>query len=201
MLQPQGVQPVGGPSRVFVVEDEALIALDLLDRLRGLGYEPCGHAAGSADARRLIPTARPDVVLMDVNLGVGPDGVDTSELLRLECDAPVVFLTAYSDSELLDRAARATAAGYVLKPFEDRDLRVAIDLAIARQKAGRREVPADLDIITTCMGCRKVRVRRDRWGDIEALLAARLGIRFSHGYCPACYEVAIAALEQPGPGE
>lgn len=186
-------------SRVFVVEDEALIALDLQDRLSDLGYEPCGLAAHSEEARRLIPLANADLVLMDVRLGDGADGIETCRLLRRDCDTPVVFLTAYSDRELLSRAGQVQAAGYVLKPFSDMDLRVAIDLALARRMAAANDAPDALGIITTCMGCRHVRVSPERWTELDEFLAIKVGSRFSHGYCPRCLESALAKLKHSTP--
>lgn len=198
MNNPSSSALTSGRSRVFVVEDEALIALDLIDRLRDLGYDPCGHAARSEDARRLIPLANADLVLMDVNLGAEPDGIETCRLLGLNRDTPVVFLTAYSDTELLLRAARVQAAGYVLKPFENRDLRVAIDLALARRGAAN-DAPAGLGIVTTCVGCRQVRVNPGRWTGLDEFLAITVGTRFSHGYCPACLESVLDQLNRSGP--
>lgn len=197
MIGPTPTTSTVGRARVFVVEDESLIALDLMDRLGDLGYEPCGHAACSEDARRQIPRADADLVLMDIRLGDGPDGIETCRLLGLECDTPVVFLTAYSDAELLSRAGRVRAAGYILKPCEDRDLRVAIDLALARRKASLKDAVAPLGIITTCMHCRRVRVSPDRWTGLEEFLTMKTGVRFSHGYCPNCFDWARAELEGP----
>ncbi|MGE3176511.1 MAG: response regulator [Vicinamibacterales bacterium] len=197
MTQLPAITPHPPRPRIFVVEDEAVIALDLLDRLRDLGYEPCGHAARGEEARRAIPRAQADVVLMDVHLGDGPDGIETARLLDLDRPTSIIFLSAYSDPALLSRAALVEPDGYILKPFEDRDLRVAIDLALARRRAASAAFPAGLDVISMCMTCRQVRLRLDEWMDLDEYLARRVGTRFSHGYCPTCQEKALDAVNRP----
>jgi len=91
-------------ARVFVVEDEALIAMELVDRLQELGYVVCGRALRGDQALERIPAAEPDLILMDINLGPGPSGIEVAERLRASSDVPVLFLTAYSDPS--SRSAR-----------------------------------------------------------------------------------------------
>jgi len=201
MTQLPAITPGPPRPRIFVVEDEAVIALDLLDRLRDLGYEPCGHAARGEEARRAIPHAQADVVLMDIHLGDGLDGIETARLLELDRPTPIIFLTAYSDPGLLARAALVGPDGYVLKPFEDRDLRVAIDLALARRRAASAASPAGLDVIAMCMTCSQVRLRADEWMDLDEYLARRVGTRFSHGYCPTCQKQALDGVKRQGRDE
>jgi AmiR/NasT family two-component response regulator len=124
--------------RIFVVEDEALIAMELKDRLEGLGYEVCGSAAHAERALEQIGALRPDLVLMDVNLAGGMSGVEAAERVRDSCAIPVVFLTAYSDPALIARAARAGSFGYLVKPFEGRELHATIEMALARCAEERR---------------------------------------------------------------
>ena len=130
--------------RVFVVEDEAVVAMELKDHLRALGYEVCGHAAKGEVALREIPETRPDLVLMDINLGPGMTGLDVAEGLRGLLDAPILFLTAYSDAEFTERAGRSGAFAYIVKPFDPRVLKANIELALVRHenKAALRESEA-----------------------------------------------------------
>jgi len=121
--------------RVFVVEDEAIVALEIQDHLRGMGYEVCGHATRGEVAVRQIPEVRPDLVLMDIKLGNGISGTETAERLRAVIDVPVLFLTAFSDAELTQRAGTTGAFGYLTKPFDPRVLAANIELALVRHAA------------------------------------------------------------------
>jgi two-component system cell cycle sensor histidine kinase/response regulator CckA len=124
--------------RVLVVEDEIVVSEDLQQRLRALGFDVAGAADTAADAVRLAASTRPDVALMDIMLHGRPGGIDAAERLRAELDIPVVFLTAHSDSATLQRASLTDPAGYIVKPFDDAQLRVAIELAPGRHEMERK---------------------------------------------------------------
>lgn len=199
------LQPSTVP-RVFVVEDEALIAMELLDRVGEYGYQACGHAATGEHALLAIAQARPDVVLMDIHLGAGMDGIDTARRLQEILDVPVVFLTAYCDAALVGRAARVDAFGYVLKPFRDQAVRAALAMALARHYDARtlRDANAALSanqergaalkgIVPICMHCNKICDAERRWHRLEVFLSAHTHAQFSHGYCPECARQAYLA--------
>lgn len=115
--------------QVFVVEDDALISMELQCRLRDLGYGVCGTASRGQEALRAIPASAPDVILMDVNLGPGIDGVDVAILLQDQYPVPVIFVTAYS--RLADRDPRARGFPVIVKPFAIEELRrVLADAAL-----------------------------------------------------------------------
>jgi response regulator NasT len=118
-------------TRVVVVEDESLIRLDLVEMLTEAGYEVVGQAGDGESGVRLVRELRPDVVLMDVKMPV-LDGVSAAEALAADDIAPIVLLTAFSQSDLVERALAAGVQGYVVKPFSIADLRPAIELARAR---------------------------------------------------------------------
>lgn len=113
-------------ARVFVVEDEALIAMELRDRLERAGFEICGYAARGEQALAGLAAARPDVVVLDVNLGPGPDGFAVMQGLSPEARPAVVFLTAYRDEAVFDRAAEFPPSRVVAKPFDPRRLLEAL---------------------------------------------------------------------------
>lgn len=197
-------EPEAAP-RVFVVEDEALIALELLDVLGELGYEACGHAANGEHALHAIAQARPDVVLMDINLGAGIDGIQTARRLQDSSDVPVVFLTAYCDETLIARAAELDAFGYVMKPFTGPAVKAALAMALARHADVRRlratgaALSADADrlaalrgILPVCMNCHKVCDQHRSWQPLDVFLATHAGTQFSHGYCPTCVRQVYA---------
>lgn len=115
---------------VFIVEDEAIIAMEIEDHLRAMGYDVRGRAARAEQALAKIPAAKPDVVLVDVNLGSGMSGIELTERLRDACDAAVIYLTAYSDREIVERAIRTRSFAYLVKPFQREALRANIEMAV-----------------------------------------------------------------------
>ena len=124
-------------ARILVVEDEAVVALDVERRLRRLGYQVVGTADSYASAVAQAAEVRPDLVLMDIALRDGADGIAAAERLRAELAVPVVFVTAFADAETLERAKRVSPHGYIVKPFDERDLRAAIEIALYRDGLDR----------------------------------------------------------------
>ena len=119
-------------SRILLVEDEPVIASSIARRLKHLRYEVVGSASSGDAALRLIDQSVPDLVLMDIKLEGRMDGIDTAGAVRDRFGVPVVFLTAYADESTLDRAKRQDPFGYLVKPFSDRELSGAIEVALNR---------------------------------------------------------------------
>jgi diguanylate cyclase (GGDEF)-like protein/PAS domain S-box-containing protein len=124
--------------RILVVEDEAVVALDIRVQLSGHGYEPVGHASRGEQAIALAGTLHPDLVLMDIRLGGAMDGIEAAGVIRARHGIPVVFLTAHAEDETIERARHVEPAGYVIKPFTERELRTAVEMALYKAKAERR---------------------------------------------------------------
>lgn len=123
---------------ILIVEDEAIIAADLASNLRALGYEVVATTARGDEAIALAKDRRPDLVLMDIQLAGSIDGVAAARAIREQCDLPVIYLTAHSDSATLKRAKITEPFGYILKPFEQRDLETNIEMALYRHNAERQ---------------------------------------------------------------
>jgi response regulator NasT len=121
----------GAKTRVIVAEDESLIRIDIVEMLRDHGFEVVGEAADGEKAVALAEELRPDIVVMDVKMPL-LDGISAAEILTKRHIAPVVLLTAFSQRELVERAAEAGALAYVVKPFTPNDLIPAIDIALTR---------------------------------------------------------------------
>ncbi len=119
-------------ARILIADDESLIRMDLKEMLTTLGYDVVGEATDGREAVRLARDTKPDLVLMDMKMPPGIDGVSAARQLREEGIAPVLFLTAYSESELVEGAKDAGAVGYLVKPFKESELRPAIEVAVAR---------------------------------------------------------------------
>ncbi len=131
---------------MVVVEDESLIRLDLVEMLTEAGYEVVGQAGDGETGVRLVRELRPDIVLMDVKMPV-LDGVSAAEALAADDIAPIVLLTAFSQSDLVERALTAGVQGYVVKPFTLAELRPAMEIARARfvEVHALRDGVADLE--------------------------------------------------------
>ena len=147
-MQPSPPQPsTAERARIFIVEDDALIAMELQDRLERLGHQPCGAAARGEEAIQAIRQAAPDLVLMDVRLAGKLDGTQTAVELAQTLDVPVVYVTAFSDDETVQRIVGSHPYGYVVKPFDEQELHVAIQVALSKHRKERelREAAAQLE--------------------------------------------------------
>jgi PAS domain S-box-containing protein len=123
---------------ILIVEDEKIIAKGIEKRLRGMGYLVAGSASTAEEAIQKATELRPDLVLMDIHLGNGMDGVEAADRMRRRLNLPVVYLTAHSDEATLQRAKLTEPFGYVLKPYEDRDLQTAIEIGLYKHKMEQR---------------------------------------------------------------
>ena len=118
--------------RILIVEDEPLIAEDLRGHLEELGYSVVGQCDNALDAMAEIASARPDLLLLDINLGDGADGVQLAEKVNTKHELPFIFVTSHSDKATLERVKTVRPAGFVIKPFDENDLRTQIEIALAR---------------------------------------------------------------------
>jgi two-component system, response regulator PdtaR len=126
--------PPAAPSstkRVLVAEDEAIIRLDLAEMLGEAGYDVIGQAGDGEQAVAMALELKPDIVIMDVKMPV-MDGITAAEQIGKERICPVVMLTAFSQTELVERARDAGVMAYVVKPFTASDVTPALDIALSR---------------------------------------------------------------------
>lgn len=134
-------------SSVMVVEDNSLVAVDISASLKAMGYEVSGTAATAADCVQSAATLRPDLVLMDIHLGGGLDGIEAARELRERFDIPVVYLTAYADEKTIARAKSTRPLGYLTKPLRKSELRSTIEVGLFRHQQecqdARRESPIE----------------------------------------------------------
>ncbi len=125
-------------ARVLIVEDELIVAHNLQRKLQRLGYTVPAVVATGEEAIDLVGTTHPDVVLMDIRLAGMIDGVATAEQIRLRFNIPVIYLTAYVDTETIQRAKLTEPLGYIPKPFEIQHLHTAIEMAMYRHTMERK---------------------------------------------------------------
>jgi diguanylate cyclase (GGDEF)-like protein/PAS domain S-box-containing protein len=141
-------------AQILVVEDESIVARDIQHRLRALGYHIPAVASSGEEALKTAEATRPDLVLMDIRLKGAMDGVATAEELRRQFNIPVVYLTAYADSDTLQRAKLTEPFGYILKPFEERELLTCIEVALYKHQMELNLKESEQWLVTTlrCIG-------------------------------------------------
>ena len=122
-------------ARILVAEDEELVALAIKRCLEGFGYEvPCVVASGE-EAVKKTEALEADLVLMDIHLQGEMNGIDAANLIKDSTRVPVVYLTAYSDADTLEKARLTEPYGFILKPFEERALEATVKMALSRSHA------------------------------------------------------------------
>ena len=121
-------------SRLLVVEDEVLVARDIQARLQRMGYEVVGTVARGEDAVSTALAESPDLILMDINLKGEMDGIEAATQINEVRSVPVIYCTAYSNDEVLERAKITSPFGYVLKPFDNRELEINIEIALFKHQ-------------------------------------------------------------------
>nr|QNO55307.1 protein-glutamate methylesterase/protein-glutamine glutaminase [Methanosarcinales archaeon ANME-1 ERB7] len=121
-------------AKILVVGDEAITAMDIQNRLKELDYDVPAIAASGEGAIKRVEEIEPDLVLMDIVLKGDMNGIDAAEEIHDRFDVPVVYITAYQDEELLEKTKVSEPYGYITKPFEDKELRPVIEMALQRHR-------------------------------------------------------------------
>ncbi|MCZ6671302.1 MAG: PAS domain S-box protein [Verrucomicrobia bacterium] len=124
-------------SSILIVEDESILAQDIWQMLTGFGYSVLGIESTGRDAINRLDTVQPDLILMDIHLRGEMDGIDTARAIRESHDIPVVYLTAYADQDTLERAKITEPFGYILKPFDNRELHTVIEMGLYKHRMER----------------------------------------------------------------
>ena len=158
-----------------------------------------GIADNAADAINFATSLKPNLVLMDIRLDGSVDGIVAASAIRGDNDLPIVFLTAHADEATLSRALSAAPFGYVLKPFQVRELKVSIEVALykhareaeirglaARLGAALEKVKLLTGLLPICAYCKKIRDEDNHWTQIEEYLCKHSEAQFSHSACPEC---------------
>lgn len=138
-------------ARIFIVEDEGIVAMELEDRLRGLGYEVVGQAASGEEAVARLGHDGCDLVLMDIVLKGTMDGIQTTEYIRSVFDLPVIYVTAHTDERTLERAKVTQPFGYILKPFSERELAATIEMALYKHRMEKMVRESEQWLATTLL--------------------------------------------------
>ncbi|MGB2842459.1 MAG: PAS domain S-box protein [Halobacteriota archaeon] len=125
-------------ARILIVEDEAIVAEDLAIAITDIGYEVVGRAGSAKDAVKKVVELKPDLILMDIVLRGRENGIDASHEIKEKMDIPIIFLTAFSDIELLDSAKGIEPYAYIVKPFQERQLLASIEMALHKSRIEKK---------------------------------------------------------------
>ena len=188
--------PIGGrqmnKETIMVVEDEGLIAYHLKDLLEKNDYLVPATVATGEDAVKEAYKNNPDLVLMDINLAGDMNGITAAQKIRDDFNIPVVFLTAYGDSAILEKAKQADPYGYILKPFNERELIIVIEIAVHKHKTEKNVKLKG--ILSVCAKCSKIRNEDGDWEEMIEYILKHSNARFSHSICPSCAEYLYGGL-------
>jgi CheY-like chemotaxis protein len=132
-LEPDDSQPI----RILIVEDEAIPAMLLEEMVEDLGFIVCGKAVSGPGAVMAAEDYRPDLILMDIRLAQGTDGIEAAVEIRQRLDIPSLFMSAFSDKATMARAQVARPVGFVGKPYDETRLKVALDAALKTLGEGK----------------------------------------------------------------
>ena len=125
-------------SKILIIEDEKLIARDIKTLLEAKGYQILATVSSAAETFEILKNNVPDLILIDIRIDGGQDGIEIARNIKTLMDIPIIFLTAYPDQHYLERAKEINPAGYLLKPFNVRELEVTIFLALAKHDAEKK---------------------------------------------------------------
>jgi len=186
-------------AQIMIVEDENIVALEIQLRLESLGYVVPTVVSSGEEAIKKAETTHPDLVLMDIKLKGEMDGIEAAERIRACFDIPVVYITAYADENTLQRAKITAPYGYILKPFEERELQANIEIAIYKHQMEKKvkELMLKLQdaftkikilsgLLPICASCKKIRDDKGYWTQVEAYIQEHSEATFTHGICPEC---------------
>jgi len=163
-------------SNIMIVEDEWITADDLSMSLQSLGYTVTSMVSSGEEAIKKAEGDRPDLVLMDIVLKGEMDGIEAASQIRSCYNIPIIYLTAYADEKILERARITEPFGYIVKPFVNEDLKIAIEIALYNHRVEKErkklieELQGALPKITTlsgllpiCPSCKKIRDAEGNW--------------------------------------
>lgn len=155
--------------KILVVEDESIVAEDLRDSLINLGYAVPSVVSSGEKAIRTAMDISPDLVLMDIVLQGEMDGIEAAKQIRLNYDIPIVYLTSYSDEQILERAKITEPYGYIIKPFKERELNINIEIALYKHKMEKKLKKSEQWLYSTLKSLGEAVITTDKNGNIKTM--------------------------------
>lgn len=185
--------------KIFIVEDESLVALQIQNNIEKMGHKVAGVFASGEEMLDSLETDIPDLVLMDIKLQGELTGIETAERLHSRYDIPVIYLTAHSEDTTLKQAKETQPYGYLLKPFNVSELKIMVEIVLYKHlidrekeqllkdlKKALEKVKVLSGLLPICCSCKKIRDDKGYWNQIEVYIRDHSDAEFSHGLCPDC---------------
>lgn len=197
-------------STILIVEDDKNVAAVLEARLQSFGYDVCAVTETGAQAIHQNRSHEPDLILMDILLKGDMNGIETAEQIGSEYDVPIIYLSCLNTDEVMDRAARTNPYGYIIKPYNNSELRLTIEIALVKHAAAKEreklikaleksleEIKRLSGLLPICAHCKRIRDKQDNWHEIEKYITDHSEANFSHGLCPDCARALYPELKHP----
>lgn len=178
------------PAKILIVEDERVVALSLEDHLKSIGHDVCGIAGSGRQAMSIAASEQPDVVLMDIKIKGAMDGIRTAEKLKQDLAIPVVFLTAFSDQAILERAKKAEPLGYIIKPFKPQEITAVVETSLYKA-----EMEKKLRLLNDELELKVIERTKDLLEEIELRKKAEKDLKLKTDYLQKANQALNAALE------
>ncbi|MBN2287819.1 MAG: response regulator [Candidatus Glassbacteria bacterium] len=203
-------------AKIMVVEDEYVVAADIQSALENLGYEVPAVESTAEEAIEQAERLRPDLVLMDIVLMGEMNGIEAAEKIRSRFDIPVIYLTAHVSGQILSQARETEPFGYLVKPFDEVNLKSTIEVALyrARTESHRKKFIVELQnaissaktmkgTLCICSSCKKIRVQEKRWEHIEDYITQHSEAGCVHTICLDCLKKLLPDHfpDKEGPGK
>lgn len=153
--------------KIFIVEDESIVSLEIQSRVKHLGYSVSGTAAYGDEAIRKVIDLKPDLILMDIRIKGELDGIETAAEIKKIYEVPIIFLTAYADPVTIQRAKITDPFGYIIKPFEERELHISIEIALYKDHTQKLIREKDKWLTTILRSVGDAVIATDTFGKIK----------------------------------
>ncbi len=186
-------------AKILVVEDDPNVSAVLQARLETYGYQICATADTGRAAVQAAAAHGPDLVIMDILLKDDMNGIEAAEKINQEQEVPIIFLTCLDSDEIMDRAIETNPYGYLIKPYDNGELRTSIAVALIKHQATReresligelqealKEVKRLSGLLPICASCKKIKDPQGNWQPIEDYITDRSEADFTHSVCPVC---------------
>lgn len=186
-------------ANILLVEDDISVSTVLETRLENFGYRVCSVARSGEEAIEAAFRHHPDLVLMDILLDGEMNGIEAAHEIGSRSDVPVIFLSCLGENDVIDSAVRTNPYGYMVKPWDNSQLRSSIEIALVRHQAHRererlirrlehalQEVKRLSGLLPICASCKKIRDEEGGWHQLESYISKHSEADFTHGLCPDC---------------
>ncbi|MBU0992501.1 MAG: response regulator [Proteobacteria bacterium] len=187
------------PARILIVEDEPAVSKVMQLRLESFGHVVCEIFPSGDEAVAAMEKSQPDLVIMDIKIKGGMDGIETAAVIRARYEVPIIFLTSFADDKLLKRAKATEPFDYIIKPYEGKQLHIAVEMALYKHRVDRerRQLIAELQdalakvkklsgLLPICASCKKIRDDSGYWDQVDAYIQKHSEAEFTHSICPEC---------------